>query len=69
MAIVSDATIMRAMADKHSRLAQQQTDPHEREKYRAYAGIYYQMALRLDLQSELAGLAPIPPAHQASRHR
>jgi hypothetical protein len=46
----SDAMTMRVMADKYRRLAEQQTDPHERDKYHAYASIYDQMALRFQVQ-------------------
>jgi hypothetical protein len=51
----SDATTMRVMANKYRRLAKQQTDSHERDKYRAYANIYFEMALRFQRQSDLMG--------------
>jgi|HubBroStandDraft_6_1064221.scaffolds.fasta_scaffold1739590_2 hypothetical protein len=44
----SDATTMRVMADKYRRLAEQQRDPKERVRYRAYARIYSEMALHID---------------------
>ena len=46
----SDAMTMRVMVNKYRRLAEQQTDSHERDKYRAYARIYSEMALRFQLQ-------------------
>jgi hypothetical protein len=46
----SDAMTMRVMANKYRRLAEQQTRPHERDKYRAYARIYSEMALRFQLR-------------------
>jgi hypothetical protein len=51
--MVSDAKIMRARADKYRRLADQQSRPDKREKYRAYARIYSEMAIRFELHHEL----------------
>ena len=48
----SDAMTMRVMANKYRRLAEQQTDSHERDKYRAYARIYSELALRFQLREE-----------------
>jgi hypothetical protein len=53
----SDAMTTRVMANKYRRLAEQQTGPNERDRYRAYARIYSEMALRFELQNELAGLS------------
>lgn len=47
--MISDATTMRVMADKYGRLAKQQTVPKERDKYRAYARIYSEMAVQREL--------------------
>lgn len=55
-AMLSDAMTMRVMADKYRRLAEQQKGPKEGDKYRAYARIYSEMALRFDLRNDLAGL-------------
>ena len=46
----SDAMTMRVMANKYRRLTEQQTDPGKRDKYRAYARIYSEMALRFQLR-------------------
>jgi hypothetical protein len=54
-AMFSDAMTMRVMADKYCRLAEQQKGPKERDKYRAYARIYSEMALRFDSRNEPAG--------------
>jgi hypothetical protein len=48
---------MRVMADKYRRLAEQQTGPEKRDKYRAYARIYAEMATRIELHHELGGAA------------
>jgi hypothetical protein len=48
--MITDAMTMRVMANKYRRLAEQQTDPGRRDKYRAYARIYSEMALRFQLQ-------------------
>jgi hypothetical protein len=47
--MLSDPTTMRVMADKYGRLAEQQTVPKERDKYRAYARIYSEMAVQQEL--------------------
>jgi len=47
--MISDPTTMRVMADKYGRLAEQQTVPKERDKYRAYARIYSEMAVQQEL--------------------
>ena len=47
--MISDPTTMRAMADKYGRLAEQQTVPKERDKYRAYARICSEMAVQQEL--------------------
>ena len=48
----SDAVTRRVMANKYRRLAEQQTDRHERDRYRAYARIYSEMALRFQFREE-----------------
>ena len=47
--MISDPTTMRVMANKYGRLAEQQTVPKERDKYRAYARIYSEMAVQQEL--------------------
>lgn len=44
--MISDAIAMRVMAEKYGRLAEQQTGLKDRDKYRAYARIYSEMAAR-----------------------
>ena len=45
--MISNALACQAMANRYRRLAKQQTDTQQRNKYRAYASAYYQKALRL----------------------
>jgi hypothetical protein len=52
--MVSNALTMRVMARRYRRLAEQQRDRRQREKYLAYASIYSEMALRFRLQVPLA---------------
>jgi hypothetical protein len=47
--MLSDPTTLRVMADKYGRLAEQQTVPKERDKYRAYARIYSEIAVQQEL--------------------
>ena len=47
--MLSDPTTLRVMADKYGRPAEQQTVPKERDKYRAYARIYSEMAVQREL--------------------
>ena len=57
--MISDAMAMQVMADKYDRLAEQQTGLKERDKYRAYARIYYEMAARFERRNlSEAGAAP-----------
>ena len=51
--MISDPTMMRVMADKYGRLAEQQTVPKERDKYRAYARIYSEMAVQQEVGARL----------------
>ena len=62
----SDALTMRAMADKYNRLAEQASS-NERNKYRSYARIYTEMAIRFDLHHELGGVGPTPTANLARK--
>jgi hypothetical protein len=62
----SDALTMRAMADKYNRLAEQ-ASPNERNKYRSYARIYTEMAIRFDLHHELGGVGLTPTATLARK--
>jgi hypothetical protein len=52
----TNAMMMRVMADKYRRLAERQPGPKERDKYRAYARIYSEMAIRFEVQHALDGL-------------
>jgi hypothetical protein len=63
--MISDPTTMRVMANKYGRLAEQQTVPKERDKYRAYARIYSEMAV----QHELAELGVTLKTNQAKTSR
>ena len=63
--MLSDPTKMREIADKYGRLAEQQTVPKERDKYRAYARIYSEMAV----QQELAELGATLKTNQAKTSR
>ena len=63
----SDAVTMRAMADKYNRQAEQQASPNERNKYRSYARIYTEMAIRFDLHHELGGVGPTLTANLARK--
>jgi hypothetical protein len=60
----SNPMTMRVMADKYRRLAEQQTGSKKREKYRAYARIYSEIANRIEQHHERGGVA----ANQARRH-
>jgi hypothetical protein len=65
--MVSDVKMMRVMADKYHRLAEQQSRPDERHKYRAYARIYSEMAIRFELHHELGGLGSALTANRARK--
>jgi len=63
----SDPMAMRVMANKYRRLAEQQTDLKEREKYGTYACIYSGIALGFELHHKLAGLAATPTTNLARK--
>ena len=62
--MISDAMAMQVMADKYDRLAEQQTGLKERDKYRAYARIYSEMAARFERRN-LSEAGPAPAKKQA----
>jgi len=43
---MTDAELMRVRADNYRRLAEQQTDAKELEKFLAYASVYDELAIR-----------------------
>ena len=47
--MISDPTTMRVMANKYGRLAEQQTVPRERDRYRTYARFHSEMAVQQEL--------------------
>lgn len=49
-----DSQMMRVMVTKYRRLAEQQTDVKARDKFRAYARVYAEMAHRFQERDESA---------------